>query len=140
MAIRAGARGFIPMSARIDVLRYALPLVLKGEFYVRPSAFRGDTLTVRSAPVAAAPATSEPTIGDTLTPRQSEVLLMLAAGKSNKEIARQLDLLDGTVKLHVKAILRKLRVNNRTQAVMAGGARRLPPARPARRLRVHYPF
>jgi DNA-binding NarL/FixJ family response regulator len=43
---------------------------------------------------------------------------MLAAGKSNKEIGRCLQLVDGTVKIHVKGILRKLGANNRTQAVM----------------------
>jgi two-component system nitrate/nitrite response regulator NarL len=120
MAIKAGARGFIPTSARPDVLRYALPLVLMGEFYVPPSTFRGEMPTVPGAAEPSAPAsTPEPTMKGILTPRQSEVLLMLAAGKSNKAIAREMQLIDGTVKLHVKAILRKLSVCNRTQAVMA---------------------
>jgi two-component system nitrate/nitrite response regulator NarL len=118
-AIKAGARGFVPMSSRLDVLRYALPLILKGEFYVPASVFRngGSSGALDPAPTSAPTAVAPGT--ETLTRRQFEVLLMLAAGKSNKEIARQLQLLDGTVKLHVKAILRKLGVNNRTQAVMA---------------------
>ena len=118
-AIRAGARGFIPMSSRVDVLRYALPLIICGEIYVPASAFRAASRWSAASEVPRmSPAIRGPA-ADALTRRQSEVLLMLAVGKSNKEIARQLNLLDGTVKLHVRAILRKLSVNNRTQAVMA---------------------
>ncbi|HSW51126.1 MAG TPA: response regulator transcription factor, partial [Bryobacteraceae bacterium] len=54
-----------------------------------------------------------------LTPRQREVLTLLGQGKSNKEIARVLQLAEGTVKLHVTAILKALNVNNRTRAVVA---------------------
>jgi DNA-binding NarL/FixJ family response regulator len=54
-----------------------------------------------------------------LTPRQREVLTLLAQGKSNKEIAGDLRLAEGTVKLHVTAILKALNVNNRTRAVVA---------------------
>jgi two-component system, NarL family, nitrate/nitrite response regulator NarL len=120
-AIRAGARGFVPMSSRLDVLRHALPLILSGEFYIPAAVFRSGSAPSAAAAAAAAPAPT-PAVAvtiDNLTRRQSEVLFMLAAGKSNKEIARHLQLLDGTVKLHVKAILRKLGVSNRTQAVMA---------------------
>ena len=53
-----------------------------------------------------------------LTPRQRDVLAMLRQGKSNKEIARDLDLAEITVKLHVTAILRALGVENRTQAAI----------------------
>jgi DNA-binding NarL/FixJ family response regulator len=118
-AIRAGARGFISMSSPLDVLRYALPLIIKGEFYVPASAFRSGKLWSAHGEPALVAGAARPPAAATLTRRQSEVLLMLAAGKSNKEIARHLNLIDGTVKLHVRAILRKLSVNNRTQAVMA---------------------
>jgi DNA-binding CsgD family transcriptional regulator len=57
--------------------------------------------------------------GGTLTPRQSEIMVMLGEGKSNKEIARGMSVLEGTVKLHVRGILRKLGVKNRTEAVLA---------------------
>jgi DNA-binding NarL/FixJ family response regulator len=99
----------------MEVLRHALPLILSGEFYIPASVLRhvGPQSFITSADP-----TSQ-TARDLLTPRQCQVLEMLADGKSNKEIARQLQLLDGTVKLHVKAILRKLGVNNRTQAVIA---------------------
>ena len=55
-----------------------------------------------------------------MTPRQIEVLKLLAQGQSNKEIARNLDMPESTVKVHVKAILQKLGVKNRTQAAIAG--------------------
>ncbi|MEX1066992.1 MAG: response regulator transcription factor [Aquisalimonadaceae bacterium] len=63
-----------------------------------------------------------------LTPRQVEVLFLLKEGKSNKEIARRLDLSEGTVKVHCMAIFRELGVTNRTQAAMA--ASKIAQARP----------
>jgi DNA-binding NarL/FixJ family response regulator len=57
--------------------------------------------------------------GGKLTPRQCEILVMLGEGKSNKEIAREAKVLEGTIKLHVRGILRKLCVRNRTEAVLA---------------------
>ncbi|MEM7505059.1 MAG: LuxR C-terminal-related transcriptional regulator, partial [Pseudomonadota bacterium] len=53
-----------------------------------------------------------------LTPRETEILCHLAAGQSNKVIARELGISDGTVKLHVKSILRKLEVHSRVQAAV----------------------
>ena len=55
---------------------------------------------------------------DDLTPRESEILCLLAEGQSNKVIARNLGISDGTVKLHVKAILRKLGVHSRVEAAV----------------------
>ena len=54
-----------------------------------------------------------------LTPRQREVLSLMAEGKSNKEIAKELGLAAGTVKIHVSSIFKALNVNNRTLAVIA---------------------
>jgi two-component system, NarL family, nitrate/nitrite response regulator NarL len=116
-AIRNGARGYIPLSAKPCVLQHALPLIMAGEFYIPASALRvgnGHALLASDGPEARVPG-----VGDALTPRQHEITVMLADGKSNKEIARALKLLEGTVKLHVKGILRKLGVRNRTEAVLA---------------------
>ena len=55
---------------------------------------------------------------DSLTPRESEILVHIAEGQSNKVIARELDISDGTVKLHVKSILRKLNVHSRVEAAV----------------------
>ncbi|HKD28422.1 MAG TPA: response regulator transcription factor [Xanthobacteraceae bacterium] len=117
-AIHNGARGYIPLSATPSVLRHALPLIMSGEFYIPASALRAE-----SGPML--PADDRPTprkrqsANAGLTPRQREVAAMLADGKSNKEIARELEIFEGTVKLHVKSILRKLGVRNRTEAVLA---------------------
>ena len=117
-AIRNGARGYISLSATPSLLRHALPLIMSGEFYIPASALRagsGHPLLPAEGPSRR----TTPAAGDSLTPRQQEITVMLADGKSNKEIARELEVLEGTVKLHVKGILRKLGVRNRTQAVLA---------------------
>ena len=67
--------------------------------------------------------------GGKLTPRQCEIVAMLGEGKSNKEIAREAKVLEGTIKLHVRGILRKLGVRNRTEAVLAAARRGYLPKR-----------
>jgi DNA-binding NarL/FixJ family response regulator len=90
----------------------ALRLVLSGGMYLPPSyAERSQGMRV---PLAAS---SVDSLG--LTPRQLDVLRLLGQGHSNKEIARVLKLAEGTVKLHISAILRALGVDNRTRAVVA---------------------
>lgn len=114
LVLDGGAMGFIPKSSTSDVMLSALRLVLAGGVYLPPA------LLDRS-PAARGPlprrATSLEGLG--LTPRQHDVLRLLGRGKSNKEIAQALGLAEGTVKLHVSAILRALDVENRTQAVIA---------------------
>jgi two-component system, NarL family, nitrate/nitrite response regulator NarL len=125
-AIRNGARGFIPLSATPCVLRHALPLVLSGEFYIPASA-----LCVKGGPLATDGSSPRTRLSadEGLTTRQREVAAMLAAGNSNKEIARELKVFEGTVKLHVKNILRKLGVRNRTEAVLAAARAGYLPTR-----------
>lgn len=101
--LAAGVAGFIPKTAGADMLLQALRLVLGGGVYVPPQALAG-----LSAPV--------PEAG--LTSRQAEVLHALARGEPNKQIARTLGLSEGTVKLHLAAILRVLQARNRTEAVV----------------------
>jgi DNA-binding NarL/FixJ family response regulator len=103
--LAAGALGFIPKSERPEVLLGALRLVRAGGVYVPP----------RLIAAPAAPATA--TTGD-LTPRQLDVLACLMRGEPNKLIARALGLTEGTVKIHIAAILRVLQVRNRTEAVL----------------------
>lgn len=116
-AIRNGARGYIPPSSNPSVLQHALPLVMSGEFYIPASALRGQ----KAGALRASNGLALPTLStkDGLTPRQREITLMLAEGKSNKEIARALKVREGTVKLHVRGILRSLGVRNRTEAALA---------------------
>jgi DNA-binding NarL/FixJ family response regulator len=112
-ALDAGALGFIPKSSTSQVMLSALRLVLSGGMYLPPS-YMERSHAVR-VPLAAA--SSVESLG--LTPRQLDVLRLLGQGHSNKEIARVLDLAEGTVKLHISAILRALGVDNRTRAVVA---------------------
>jgi DNA-binding NarL/FixJ family response regulator len=119
-AFQHGAKGYVFKSSAAEVLRAALPLVMSGEVYV-PGAVIGAAGIVATGDAGdeCADALGEEP-AKALTPRQQEVLAHLAKGESNKEIARNLGMLDGTVKVHVKAILKKLGVHNRTQAVITG--------------------
>ena len=113
-AVEMGAAGYIPKTSSSRVMLSALKLVLSGGVYLPPA------LIERSTPRGEGlnPAVVEQAMS-ILTPRQREVLGLLGEGKSNKEIARILELAEGTVKLHVTAILKALNVNNRTRAVVA---------------------
>jgi two-component system, NarL family, nitrate/nitrite response regulator NarL len=111
-AIRNGARGYIHPSSKPCVLQHALALVMAGEFYIPASA-------LKKAGALRASERLSPQMTCSLTQRQHEITIMLADGKSNKEIARELKLLEGTVKLHVRGILRNLGVRNRTEAAIA---------------------
>ena len=112
-AVNLGAAGFIPKTSSSRVMLSALKLVMSGGVYLPPALL--EQANEPSGPDHALGG------GDAsfLTPRQREVLVLLGQGKSNKEIARVLQLAEGTVKLHVTAILKALNVNNRTRAVVA---------------------
>jgi DNA-binding NarL/FixJ family response regulator len=120
-AFEHGALGFIPKSSPPPVILAALRLVLSGGTYVPP-----EIMAARAAPriAPAPPAAPNPDAAlaaDRLgiTPRQSDVLTLLLAGKSNKVISRELNLAEGTVKNHVGAVLKALSVDTRVQAVIA---------------------
>ena len=117
-AIAGGAAGFIPKSSSNEVLLSALRLVLAGGKYLPPEALApaaGSGTRPRRA--ATAQALSLETLG--LTDRQAQVLKLLAEGKSNKLICRELDLAERTVKAHLSAVFRALGVTTRTQAAVA---------------------
>ena len=105
-AIALGAVGYIPKSTSHDVMVNALRLVCSGGMYLPPEVLR-----------AAHPGVAAPQ----LTRRENEVLALMLDGKSNKRIARELDLAETTVKNHVTAILKTLGASNRTEAVIAAG-------------------
>jgi DNA-binding NarL/FixJ family response regulator len=110
-ALSLGARGYVTKTTPSELTLAALRLVLSGGSYV-PA-----TYLSRQAPVAASTAAAAG--ASSLTPRQREVLELLARGCPNKEIAQRLGMAVGTVKIHMTAILRALEVKNRTQAVLA---------------------
>ncbi len=107
-----GARGFIPKSEPPAVIRHAIALVWAGGTYIPSVALPAET--------GESQAPSAPVTGDLglLTPRQIEVLRCMARGLPNKLIAHELDVSEGTVKIHIAAIMRVLRVRNRTEAVV----------------------
>ena len=110
-AVDLGAAGFIPKSTPIDVIRMALDCIMRGEVWIPDAALilapgddEADRVALRIA---------------TLTPQQLRVLMMLREGLLNKQIAFALDVSEATIKAHVSAILQKLDVDSRTQAVIA---------------------
>jgi DNA-binding NarL/FixJ family response regulator len=109
-ALAAGVNGFVPKGLRDDDLVAALETILSGAIYVPSSLAQA---TGMPADPAAAP--SGPDLLR-LTPRQRDVLGLLVEGRSNKEIARALDLGHGTVKIHLAAVFRHLGVSNRAAA------------------------
>lgn len=118
-ALNLGALGFIPKSAERTVMLAALRLVLAGGTYIPPDILnREGAPTVAGAPTpgpdSAARVISPADFG--LTERQVEVLAHMIRGMSNKAICRKFDLAERTVKNHVTAILRALKVTNRTEA------------------------
>lgn len=112
-----GAAGYIPKSQANDQIHNALRLVASGCPYVPPQALAGEPpLRLRGEPNSGR-GTDPRSLG--LTERQSDVLKLLLRGLPNKLICRHLSLAEGTVKVHVSAVLRALGVRNRTQAVVA---------------------
>lgn len=112
-ALDLGASGFIPKSLAVEEMRRAVAAILEGGVWapegvdaVSPADREGDALAQRVA---------------SLTPQQMRVLMMLKEGLLNKQIAFQLGVSEATVKAHVSAILQKLDVGSRTQAVIAAG-------------------
>ena len=117
-AVNLGAAGFIPKTSSSRVMLSALKLVLSGGVYLPPALLEQNSGGSGHGDLGGMNYGSD-NAASFLTPRQREVLALLGQGKSNKEIARVLQLAEGTVKLHVTAILKALNVNNRTRAVVA---------------------
>ncbi len=108
-----GASGFIPKTLGVEALRAAIARILQGEVWTPPDI---DLACDSDADAAAMIARLS-----TLTPQQVRVLMMLSGGLLNKQIAYELGVSEATVKAHVSAILQKLGVESRTQAVIAAG-------------------
>ena len=109
--IEFGASGFIPKSLPVETIREAVRTVLEGEVWTPPDLDLGEVGDGESADLVARLAT--------LTPQQVRVLMMLSEGLLNKQIAYKLSVSEATIKAHVSAILQKLGVDSRTQAVIA---------------------
>jgi DNA-binding NarL/FixJ family response regulator len=111
----AGASGFIPKSSTPAVMLSAIRLVLAGGTYIPPQMLAGMPSGTPSAPAHAG---TRERAASMLTERQMQVLRLMAQGKPNKLICRELDIEAGTVKAHIASIFRVLDVVNRTEAVV----------------------
>jgi DNA-binding NarL/FixJ family response regulator len=133
-AFRAGANGYFVNAMTCDLFIKSLELVAMGET-IFPPAFlsfaldpesdhaesnHGGKVRLRDENAEAILFTTKDTIAPHLSPREKSILQCLIEGYSNKCIARKIDIAEATVKVHVKAILRKIRVQNRTQAAIWG--------------------
>lgn len=118
-AIEFGASGFIPKSSTLETIAEAVKAILDGEVWL-PDVARGDHDETGTHDQDLARRIAS------LTPQQFRVLMMLADGLLNKQIAAELKVSEATIKAHVTAIFRKMDVRSRTQAAVA--ARRLEQA------------
>jgi DNA-binding NarL/FixJ family response regulator len=109
--IEIGAAGFIPKTMDLDAMRAAIATVLAGGLWLPPDLGPATSSDPESADIIRRLAS--------LTPQQMRVLMMLSEGLLNKQIAFELSVSEATIKAHVSAILQKLRVESRTQAVIA---------------------
>ncbi|RJF77315.1 DNA-binding response regulator [Azospirillum cavernae] len=114
-ALENGAAGYIPKSSSVKIMLSALDLIFSGGVYVPATVLRDSG----EAEPRGAVLPADPQLEQLLTHRQREVLDRLREGKSNKQIAHELGLSEGTVKIHMTAIFKSLGVRNRTQAAMA---------------------
>lgn len=120
-AFKFGVSGYLPKSSGTEVTKHALQLVRSGGVYVPSQALMESVVKAPEEGAHTEPESGENRPAD-LTPRQLAVLALLEKGMSNKSIARELGIGEITVKAHVSAILRKLGVDNRVQAVVAARA------------------
>jgi len=110
-ALGAGVHGYVVKTSPDSELLAAIERIRRGDVYVPPQL----ASTAAEPPPRAEP---EAPVFEGLTPRQRDVLRLLARGRANKEIARELDLAEGTVKIHLAAVLRFLKARNRTEAAV----------------------
>ena len=113
-SLRSGARGYLLKDMEPEQLVDALVAVTEGETVVAPEMTSVLANVVKGGTVDS----GQPDRFSSLTPREFEILRHLSEGQSNKEIGRNLGITDGTVKLHVRSILRKLEVRSRVEAAV----------------------
>jgi DNA-binding NarL/FixJ family response regulator len=121
-ALKAGAAGFCPRDTSTDLLRRAVQLVEAGEIWV------GRRVMMRLIEELALRPAARPAVagGERLTPRERELVGLVAAGSSNKDIARRLSISITTVKTHLTSIFRKLGLSTRLELAVAVGRSAAP--------------
>ncbi len=113
-ALRSGAQGYLLKNIEVDFLIESIRRAIAGDSVMSPQ------MSVALIDAVRQPVVTQQAEKQTvkLTPRESEIIVMLAQGESNKSIARTLDLAESTVKIHVQGILRKLNISSRVQAAV----------------------
>ncbi|MCZ4305861.1 response regulator transcription factor [Zoogloeaceae bacterium G21618-S1] len=116
--LRAGATGYLLKNIEAETLIDAIRMASRGEPVVSPL-MMGKLLANRShgGPREGNPAVADAEL-DKLTPREREILACIAKGQSNKQIARNLEVAESTVKIHVQSVLKKLHLSSRVQAAV----------------------
>jgi two-component system nitrate/nitrite response regulator NarL len=133
-ALKAGADGYLLKTINAEDLSDSILKVLDGDSVVSPemtsklvAAFRGSAAAQAAADVSSAPRGKRPLRPvdglEILSAREREILTLISRGASNKVIARDLDIAETTVKIHVQHILRKLNLSSRVQAAVYAAAR-----------------
>ena len=111
--LRAGARGYLLKNIDTEFLQQSIRRAARGESVMSPQIAHKLAESMRAQPP------SLPEVKpDKLSPRESQIIVMLARGASNKEIAQELGLSESTIKIHVQGILRKLNIAKRVQAAV----------------------
>jgi two-component system nitrate/nitrite response regulator NarL len=113
-ALRAGACGYLLKNIEMDALLDSIRRAARGDSVVSPQMTAKLIQGVREEPRAAARVAER----DRFSPRERDILACLAKGGSNKEIARELDLAESTVKIHVQNIFKKLHMISRVQVAL----------------------
>jgi DNA-binding NarL/FixJ family response regulator len=116
-AIEMGAKGFVPKTISGKAMLSALRMILAGETYVPSAVLRAAAENDRDGLRGDLVGGAEDGLAQKLTRRQQQVLDLLVMGHTNKRIAKELDLKEITVKIHLQSVFRKFGVSNRTQAV-----------------------
>ncbi|MFN0164229.1 MAG: response regulator [Burkholderiales bacterium] len=117
-ALRAGARGYLLKTVDSEMLAQSLLRAVAGESVVSPEMTGKLVAAFQAASQSPVPAVAAADPIETLSPREREILALIARGASNKEIARALEVAETTVKIHVQHILRKLGLASRVQAAV----------------------
>lgn len=117
-ALRNGATGYLLKDMDHEDLVPALQDAMQGNNVIAKELIGSLTRLVQGGTAKSSAKPASPSLLSELTPRELEILRHLAEGQSNKEIGRALDITDGTVKLHVKSILRKLGIRSRVEAAV----------------------
>jgi DNA-binding NarL/FixJ family response regulator len=125
-ALRAGARGYLTKDASGAEIRHALQQVIDNQAVIDPAVQHHVVDAIATLPSAGARRSSSP-LPAGLTPREAEVLSLIAAGMSNREIAEHLVISEGTVKSHINHLLPKIDARDRAQAVTFAYRRGLAP-------------